>query len=180
MHPHLNDVFSRLDQSRAALGAALNSIPVPLRQQKPAPERWSAAEVLEHVSIVERIFTGRIGDAIVAARSGGLAQESGGRSPLPDAIEARMSDRVNKRNAPEAAHPTGTLDSVAAWTAVESGHQRLRELVTAADGLALSGVTIEHPFFGAMTVYQFVELMAAHEGRHTEQIKEIATALAGA
>ena len=180
MHPHLNDVFSRLDHSRAALGAALASIPAPLRQQKPAPERWSAAEVLEHLSMVERIFTGRIGDAIAAARSGGLAQESAGRSPLSDTIEARMADRVNKRNAPEVARPTGTLDAAAAWTAVESGHQRLRELVTAADGLALSEVSIEHPFFGAMTVYQFVELMAAHEGRHTEQIREIATALAQA
>jgi hypothetical protein len=28
-----------------------------------------------------------------------------------------------------------------------------------------------------MNVYQWVELMAAHEGRHTEQIKEIAAAL---
>ena len=38
---------------------------------------------------------------------------------------------------------------------------------------------LTHPFFGTMTLYQFVELMAAHEGRHTEQIKDIARALAG-
>ena len=38
---------------------------------------------------------------------------------------------------------------------------------------------LTHPFFGTMTVYQFAELIAAHEGRHTEQIKEIARNLAG-
>ena len=38
---------------------------------------------------------------------------------------------------------------------------------------------LDHPFFGAMTVYQFIELIAAHEGRHTEQITEIGRTLAG-
>ena len=55
MHPHLHDVFSRLDQSRAALAAAVDTIAPPLRQQRPDADRWSAAEVLEHLSIVERI-----------------------------------------------------------------------------------------------------------------------------
>lgn len=180
MHRHLLDVFSRLDGSRAALGAAVESIAPPLRQQRPGPDRWSAAEVLEHISIVEQIFTGRVADAIDAARAAGLAGEAGERLPLPDAIETRMANRANKRSSPEAALPTGTLDAATAWAAVESGHQRLRAVVEAADGLALSEVTLAHAFFGTMTVYQFVELMAAHEGRHTEQIEEIARALAGA
>ena len=179
MHPHWLDVFSRLDQSRTTLTAAVDSIAVPLRQQRPGPDQWSVAEVLEHLSIVERIFTGRIAEAIAAARAGGLAEEASGRSPLSDAIETRMADRVNKRTAVEAARPTGALDAAAAWEAVASGHQRLRTLAEGADGLALSQVTIEHPFFGPMSVYQFVELVAAHEARHTGEIKEIGRALAG-
>jgi uncharacterized damage-inducible protein DinB len=177
MHPHLTEVFSRLDRSRAALGAAVESIAVPLRQQRPGPDQWSAAEVLEHLSIVERIFTGRVADAIAAARTGGLAGETRERAPLAEAIETRMADRVNKRTAVEAARPTGTLDAAAAWAALESGHQRLRALVADVDGLALSEVMFEHPFFGPMSVYQFVELIAAHEARHTGQINEIARAL---
>ena len=38
------------------------------------------------------------------------------------------------------------------------------------------GGRVCEPFFGTMTVYQWVELMAAHEGRHTKQIREIAAA----
>ena len=129
--------------------------------------------------MVERIFTGRIADAIAASRAGGLPMEAKARSPLPETIETRMADRVNKRNAPDAARPTGTLDAAGAWEAVESGHRRLRTLVADADGLALGEVTVEHPFFGPLSVYQFVELMAAHEARHTAQIKEIAHTLAG-
>jgi hypothetical protein len=179
MHQHLADVLSRLDASRAALGAAVETVPAPLRQQRPGAERWSVAEVLEHLSIVARIFTGRVADALDAARAAGLAAEFSERLPLPDEIETRMANRVNRRASPEAAVPTGTLDAAAAWAAVESSHARLRVLVETADGLALSQVMLTHPFFGTMSVYQFVELIAAHEGRHAEQIKEIARAISG-
>jgi hypothetical protein len=177
MHQHLADVLSRLDASRAALGAAVDTVPAPLRQQRPDAERWSVAEVLEHLSIVARIFTGRVADALNTARAAGLAAESSERLPLPDAVETRMANRVNRRPAPEAAVPTGTLDAAAAWAAIESAHQRLHALAEEADGLALSQVMLTHPIFGTMSVYQFVELIAAHEGRHTEQIKEIARSL---
>jgi len=148
-----------------------------MQRQRPAPERWSAAEVLEHLTLVERIFGGRIVNALDAARSG-LSSEAHPRVPLPDAIEERMSDRVNKRQAPETAKPTGTVDVASGWAALESNHSALRGALAACDGLALSQVTLDHAFFGTMNVYQWVELMAAHEGRHTEQIREIATALA--
>jgi hypothetical protein len=179
MSSHLDHVFSRLDRSRAALRAAVDSVAAPLRQQRPGTDRWSAAEVLEHVSIVERIFTGRIVDALDAAKASGLAGEAPSPLPLPEAVETRMADRVNKREAPEPARPTGTLDAAAAWAALESGHQRLRAVVAGADGVALSLVSVAHPFFGPMTIYQWVELMAAHEARHTEQIKEIGRAFSG-
>ena len=173
MHTHLTEVLSRLDGARAALRGALEAIPAPLQRQRPAPDRWSAAEVIEHLTLVERIFGGRIVRAIDTARSSGLAPKAHPRTALPDAIEQRMSDRVNKRQAPETAQPTGTVDVAAGWAALEGGHATLRAALSRCDGLALSQVTLDHPFFGTMTVYQWVELMAAHEGRHTEQIKEI-------
>ena len=135
--------------------------------------------MLEHLSIVARLFTGRMSDALDLARAAGLASESSDRLPLPDDVETRMANRTNRRSAPEAAVPTGTLDAAAAWAAVEAAHERVRELAVGADGLALSQVMLTHPFFGEMSVYQFVELIAAHEGRHTEQIKEIARSLSG-
>src|SRR5512134_285200 len=103
MHTHLTEVLSRLDGARTALRGAIDAIPAPLQRQRPAPDRWSAAEVLEHLTLVERIFGGRIVKALDAARSSGLAPEAQPRAALPDAIEQRMSDRVNKRQAPEPA-----------------------------------------------------------------------------
>jgi hypothetical protein len=177
MHPHVRDVFARLDEARAALKAAVETVPAARRAERPGPERWSAAEVLEHLSIAERMFRGRVAKAIEAARAAGLGTEAGTRAALPDVIETRMADRTNRRVAPEPSRPTGQVDADSAWSAIEEGHRRLRTLVQAADGLALSEVTADHHFFGALTVYQWVELIAAHEARHVEQLKEIGAAL---
>jgi hypothetical protein len=176
MHTHLTDVLSRLDSARATLRGAIDTVPAAMQHQRPAADRWSCAEVLEHLTLVEKIFGGRIVKALDAARSG-LSPEALPRAPLPDAIEQRMSDRVNKRQAPEPALPTGTVDIASGWATLERNHSTLRAALSGCDGLALSQVTLDHPFFGTMNVYQWVELMAAHEGRHTEQIKEIAAAL---
>jgi hypothetical protein len=178
MHSHLSEVLTRLDHARATLRGAIDAIPPAMQRQRPAPDRWSAAEVLEHLTLVERIFGGRIVKAIDEARAAGLSTEAHPRAPLPDPVERRMADRVNKRQAPETAHPSGAIDVATGWATLEGHHATLRAALTGCDGLALSQVTLDHPFFGTMTVYQWVELMAAHEGRHTEQIKEIAVALA--
>jgi hypothetical protein len=177
MHPHLEQVFSRLDHSRAQLRAAVDAVAAPARATKPAPDRWSVAEVIEHLSIVERLFGDRIVKAI-ESRGASLESETVESTGLPDPIEARMADRVNKRMAPEIAHPKGALACDDCWAIVESGHHRLRSALASADGKALSQISLDHPFFGSLTIYQWIELIAAHEARHTEQIKEIAVALA--
>jgi hypothetical protein len=118
MHTHLTDVLSRLDTARATLREAIDTIPSTLQRQRPAPDRWSAAEVVEHLTMVERIFGGRIVKAVDAARSG-LPPEAQARAPLPDTVETRMRDRVNTRQAPETAQPTGGVDVAAGWAALE-------------------------------------------------------------
>ena len=179
MHPHLEQVFARLDRSRASLGAAVDGVPASVRETRPAPDRWSVAEVIEHLSIVERMFSDRIARAL-EARSAALDRETEERAALPEGVETRMADRVNKRNAPDVAQPKGALPCAAAWAIVQDGHERLRAALGRTDGLALGQVTLDHPFFGSLTIYQWIELIAAHEARHTEQIREIATALCNA
>ena len=174
MHPHLAAVFARLDDARATLRAAVDAIPERLRGEKPSPTRWSVNEVLEHLSIVETRFSKALGDSIAAARQAGLGPEQGERVPLPEKTETILIDRSNPRTAPEAAQPTGTLDSGVAWSALERADQLVRRTLTAADGLALSQVTYAHPFFGPLTAYQWVELLAGHRRRHAEQIREVA------
>jgi hypothetical protein len=172
MHAHLTTVFSMLDESMAAVQASAESVPLTLRGRRPAPERWSVAEVLEHLMLVDRLFTERIGGRIAAVRAG-LGSEGSERTPLPPQIAAMMASRARTRNAPEQVIPTGNVDAVAALAALQQAHAGFRAALRDGNGLALSSVTYDHPFFGTLNVYQWAELMAGHERRHAEQIAEI-------
>lgn len=177
MHAHIESVLRRLDEAHATLQSAVDSVPPPARAQRTQPDRWSVAEVLEHTSLVEAAFARRLGAVIAAALAAGLRPEQAERIALPNAIAIMLSDRSTRREAAESVRPTGQLDSEIAWTAVEHTRDEIRTTIRQANGLALGAVTHPHPFFGTLTVYQWVELIAAHRDRHALQIREIATQL---
>lgn len=180
MHPHLIEVFARLDRARDDLRAAVELVPRELRRRRPAADRWSVTEVVEHLSLAERRFCDRLRTAISEAQASGLGAETEPRSPLPDRVATLLADRVNRRMAPEFIQPKGELDDAQAWAALEQVRSEFRAMLAAVDGLALGKVTSDHPVMGTLNAYQWVELVAGHEARHTEQVREVASHLARA
>lgn len=172
MHPALTEILARLDRARANLREAVDRVPAPLRDQASAPDRWSVAGVLEHLALVDERFTTIIGGKIADARAAGLSAEQNDPPLLPPNIEAMLADRTERRPAPEPLHPRG-LSSLDAWARAEAARAAFRQVITAADGLALSRVIHEHPRFGALNVYQWAGFVAAHESRHTAQIADM-------
>lgn len=178
MHAHLVEVFARLDRAREDLRAAVDLVPRELRSRRPAADRWSVAEVIEHLSLAERRFCDRLRTAISEAQASGLGEESEPRSPLPERVAVLLADRVNRRMAPDFIQPKGEMDDAQAWAALEQARNDFRAMLAAADGLALGKVTSDHPVMGTLNAYQWVELVAGHEARHTEQVREVASHLA--
>lgn len=176
MDSALADVFARLDRSRAELRAAVDAVSSHIRNECPAPDRWSVAGVLEHLALVDERFTGLLQQRIAAAREAGSPAEPAAAPSLPPNVEMLLSDRTERRTAPEALHPRG-LDCGAAWEKVEAARRAFRETLAGADGLPLSRVQHEHPRFGPLNARQWGEFIAAHELRHVAQIREIAAQL---
>lgn len=177
MHQHLNDVLAALDASRQALRESLDAIPPSVRTVRPGPDRWSPVDIVEHLALVEMRFSTVVGGKISDALGAGLELEDQTRTPLPEKIRTLLADRTGKRTAPEVAIPSGSMDERAAWAAAEKSRRGFRAAVLSADGRALSRVIHEHPFFGPLNVYQWVELIAAHEMRHVAQVRETALML---
>jgi uncharacterized damage-inducible protein DinB len=177
VHPHLSEVLRCLDESRATLRAAVDDVPEHRRRTRPAPGRWSVAEVLEHLALVDRFFAERMVEAITTARAEGLPPEDAPRVRLPEQVTRQMADREDPREAREAMQPTGALGDAEAWEALDAAREAVRTAALNGDGLALGRVTSSHRFFGTLTVYQWVELTAAHEVRHADQIREIGQAV---
>ena len=177
MHQHLIDVLATLDASRQALRESVAAIPPAARTARPGPDRWSPVDIIEHLSLVEARFSAVVGGKIAEAINAGLGTERQARESLPERIRTLLADRTGRRTAPEAAIPSGEMDEHAAWAAADKARAGFRAAVLSADGRALSGVIHEHPFFGPLNVYQWVELIAAHEMRHVAQVREAAAQL---
>lgn len=76
MQPRIQEILSHLDTRRADLRAAVDAVPASERGTRPAPDRWSAGEVLEHLAMVEgRMARGIFAKRIEEARANGLGAE---------------------------------------------------------------------------------------------------------
>ncbi len=177
MHPRVEEVIAFLDTKRAALRAEVERIPAALRETRPAPGRWSVAEVLEHLSQVERRIAERLGGLLSEARAAGLGPERES-SPVAGTFDlARVLDRGRPVTASGAALPQGGLDAARAWAALEESRAALREVVLAGDGLALGEVSYANPALGPLNFYHWVLFVGGHEARHAAQVREIGDAL---
>jgi len=174
MHPRLEEVLSYLDSERAALADAVALVPAELRDQPPGSDRWSVAQVLQHLAIIEKRIAMGVTKWVGDARAGGLGPEAETSSVLNSLDLALIADRSKRRNAPEEVRPHGDLDAASAWAALEKTRATLRAGVLPGDGLALSEVIQPHPVLGPINLYQWLLFVGAHEARHTGQVREIA------
>jgi hypothetical protein len=178
MHPRIQEVLEFLDTTRADVSNAVESVAPDHRDERPAGDRWSVAEVLEHLSILEARVAQLVSGRLAAARAAGLGPELETSSVLDTVDRARIRDRSHRATAPDFVRPQSTCDAVAAGTALQQSRADLRASVLANDGFALSEVTHEHPVLGLINLYQWLVFVGAHEARHADQIREIAGELA--
>jgi hypothetical protein len=173
MHPRIQELLQYLDETAAELRAAVDSVPADLREVRPAAGRWSVAEVIEHLSIVEQRTAQMAATQIAAGQARGLSHDAGQNSVLQTFDAAAVVDRSRPIVASEAAQPTGSLDAAAAWSALTSAREAVRQSVLGGDGLALSELVVPHSVLGHLNLYHWIAFIGAHELRHAEQIREI-------
>jgi hypothetical protein len=177
MHQRTTELLAHLDTQHAELRRAVDAVPMVLRARRPAADRWSVANVLEHVAIVEARVVGGLSTRIADARTAGL-------SPSPDTSVVRQADLVRYLDRERrivsgaASQPHGHLAAEEAWAAVDRARDTTRALVIETDGLAVEVVVLPHPTFGPLDFYQWIVFLGGHEGRHALQVRDIGRALA--
>jgi uncharacterized damage-inducible protein DinB len=176
MHARLQEIVNCLDAEMSGLRAAVDAVDPSRRGERPAPDRWSVAEVLEHVAMVEHSILKACSRQLEAARAAGLAQETDATSVLASLPPERVADRRTTMTSPERLRPQGN-DAEAAWAHLTSTRARFLEFVQACDGLALANVSFPHPALGNLNLYQWLLFAAGHHARHAAQIREIASQL---
>ena len=177
MHPRIEEVINYLDTERSALGKAVESVPPELRDKQPGADRWSVAQVLQHLMIIEKRIGLGMTKWVTDARTGGIGPETETASVMNSLPLELIIDRSQRRTSPEEVRPSGDIDAASAWAALEKSRETLRAAFLVGDGMALSQVIQPHPVLGPINLYQWMLFVGSHEIRHTAQVIEIAEQL---
>lgn len=139
--------------------------------RKPSPDRWSIAQILEHLYLTE----------LSVARQMKKAAERAD-TPLPGEKPIRLLlDRSLRVKVPiPAMEPSDDYKTIDSLKEKLCHSQKvfagvLRDLTP--DQLKRS--SMPHPLFGTMSLEQWIEFVRLHEQRHLEQIRETKERLFG-
>jgi hypothetical protein len=171
MHPRIAELLNYVDGQTDALRATYDAIPPERRNVRPEPARWSPAEVVHHLSIVEGRLTHRLAALIEQARS--LPVETETSSVLTSGPAVTAIDRATRFVTSEASEPRDT-DVARVWDDFMETRGELRRVIATGDGLALGKVSAQHPALGMLSGYEWIAFIGAHVARHAEQIREMA------
>jgi len=138
---------------------------------KPAPDRWSVAEVSEHIAVSESLIFGMVQSKIMASPA---TPEKRAEDKMTDEqILQMIPDRSHKAQAPEFLKPTSRWATQAELTkAFEDSRKATMDYVRTSNDDLRSHFG-PHPIFGPLDAYQWILLISAHSERHTKQIEEV-------
>jgi DinB superfamily len=135
---------------------------------KQGPERWSVAQVMEHLAAAEDMLRTMTVEQVMKAP----AAPDRDVKMIDEMVLKAVPDRSHKADAPEQLRPVNRFGSPeeALKHFVESRAQTEDFLRKTAD---LRAHAIDSPMGQKLDGYEWVLLIAAHSERHTKQINEV-------
>jgi DinB family protein len=161
-----------LEETRAKFLASIDGLSDAQWTFKAGPDRWSIAEVAEHIAVSETTILLLVTDRVMKSPR---VPADPARATDAKVIEV-ITDRSVKAQAPEMLKPTNRWNSRTALIKdFEAARKQTIDYVrTTQDDLR--GHAAPHPAMQMIDAYQWVLLLAAHSARHTAQIDEVKTA----
>ena len=134
-----------------------------------APGRWTVAECVEHIAIVEGRVLGSIQRTLETGPDSSKRSAMEGKD---DALVANVAGRATRLQAPDVLAPTGRWPDEQLLKEFEGVRHQTRDFAasTAAD---LRRHFFKHPVIGELDLYQWLLLIAAHCDRHRAQSEEV-------
>jgi uncharacterized damage-inducible protein DinB len=169
--PSLETITENLARAEKQFLIAADAVPAGQWKTCPAEGCWSAAELVCHLIQVERAI---IKNADRLLQSPPKPRPLAKRFHLPMAL---VEARFIRRKTPIPLDPALLCEKEEMLAQLREARERTRAFMEESTGKDLSKYHMTHPFLGTLNAYEWFQLIASHEIRHTKQIKEIAAAL---
>lgn len=165
----LNKAVKYLEKTRADVLEATKGLSEAQWNFKQAADRWSVAEVTEHIAASEGFLMNLIQTTVMKAPA---RTEVADIKSLDDFVVQRIPDRSTKVQAPEPLRPANKFgapkESLKHFT--ESRAKTVEFVTTTKD---LRQHAMNSPLGKKLDGYQWVLYIAAHSERHTKQLNEV-------
>jgi hypothetical protein len=166
----LGEIFTSIDDSRARFIERIGSLGAVEAGARADAEAWTVAEIVEHVSLVEKQIVKLLTLMLMKAEAGAARARDDKKIASVEMQQIIERSLREKYEAPETARPTGNAslnDSLVLMRASRAALQELRPRLEATD---LTTVSYPHPAFGQFNLYQWLVMIGIHEDRHLRQI----------
>ena len=178
MHPRLAGIAAFLEDARSRVVADALTLSPEDSARRPAPDAWSADEILTHLGLVEPGIAKLVGKSVRVAREAGLPREAS-EEPVLRLLDGRgFETGEQKLVAPEFVAPRAVLPRDEALAALGRSRDLLTNVLAGVDGWALAEVVAPHPILGPFNMYEWLLFVGKHELRHLAQLERTAAALA--
>jgi len=165
-------VLDGLRTSEARLLTLLHGLTEPQWRFREAPERWSIAEIVEHLALQEAFVRGNV-QRLAEGEAASEAQRAEARAKGTldaDLARRRAEQRLKSRPANT---PTGQREDYETLIA-DLQRERAQTIAFAEETRAdLRGHLFVHVAFGDLDGYQWLMLLATHMDRHALQIEQV-------
>jgi len=165
--PDLRPTLVRLVLAQQNFLRAADAVESSAWDTQPKPGSWSAAELVAHLCQVER---GVVAYADRVIRKPPLRIPFYRRFHLPLALVQRP---IIKRKTPIPLDPELLAPKETMLAETRGIRERTFAFLDETNGRDLSAYCWPHPFLGRLNFYEWFEMLASHQIRHTKQMAEI-------
>lgn len=165
--PALERIHKKLNAAQTVFCRTADEISPEHWAQQPGPEQWSAADVVVHLVVVERG---------ILSKADSVSQ----KTPLPIPFSKRwhlplwfVEARVVRRKSPVPQDQSLLGEKEAMLATLRGVRERTIAFLAETERRDLSAYYWKHPFLGMLNAYEWMEMIAAHQLRHTKQVLEI-------
>jgi uncharacterized damage-inducible protein DinB len=158
-----------LEKTRAGVFAATKGLSEAQWNFKPATNRWSVAEVTEHIAAAEDFLMDMVQKQVMTAPPRAAGEDV---KAIDDFVLKAIPDRTVKAKAPEPLEPNNRFGSPKS-SLKHFQDSRAKTVSFLKNTKDLRQHAADSPLGKKLDGYEWVLFIAAHSERHTKQIEEV-------
>lgn len=169
--PSLKNIVENLERAQQGLIRAADEVSANQWKTRPGEGRWSAGELVGHLITVERA---------ILHNADRMLQKPPKPVPFYKRFHVPMAvveSRLIRRKSPIATDGAMIREKEEMLAALREVRERTLAFIEETRERDLRAYCMPHAFLGTLNAYEWFQMIASHEVRHTKQMKEIAAAL---